>query len=205
MTLFLSTFLILIFFLWFALLHSMLASEGAKQFVKERYPSILPFYRIIYNIISVITFYIFYASSPRPDIILYDLKYPFDLIILIPQILSIAGIIWTIMHIDGKEFLGINQIIRMMNKNYNSETLDEESNLRITGPYKHSRHPIYFFAITFLASRPEMNLFYGVSLICFIAYFYIGSIYEERKLVDRFGEQYIGYQNTTGRILPFKI
>jgi protein-S-isoprenylcysteine O-methyltransferase Ste14 len=128
------------------------------------------------------------------------------MLILFPQFIGIAGLVWTLFHIDGKEFMGISQVMRLRNNSYDYSTLDEESHLRISGPYKISRHPIYFFSIIFLLFRPYMTLFYAISIFCFIVYFYIGSIFEERKLVARFGNSYIKYQNEVGRIIPsFKI
>jgi protein-S-isoprenylcysteine O-methyltransferase Ste14 len=41
--------------------------------------------------------------------------------------------------------------------------------------------------------------------ICVIVYFYTGSIYEERKLIEIFGDEYIEYQKRVSRILPVKI
>jgi protein-S-isoprenylcysteine O-methyltransferase Ste14 len=156
----------------------------------------------MYNFVAIITFMIFYSFSPKPDVILYDLHYPFDLLILVPQFIGVAGLVWTLFHVDGKELLGINQVVRLRKHNYDFSSLDEESHLRITGPYKISRHPIYLFSIIFLLFRSSMTLFYAVAVICFILYFYVGSIYEERKLVKKFGDDYISYQNRVGKIIP---
>jgi methanethiol S-methyltransferase len=202
MTILFSVLLILSLFILFAVIHTSLASDKFKLQVKNRFPLFLPYYRLLYNVLAIITFMIFYTFSPKPDIILYDLSYPFDLLILIPQTIGIAGLVWTLFHIDGKEFLGISQLIRWKDNKYDFSSLDEESHLRITGPYKISRHPIYLFSIIFLIFRPAMTLFFAVSILCFIIYFYIGSIFEERKLVARFGNNYIIYQNQVGRIIP---
>jgi len=106
-------------------------------------------------------------------------------------------------YICFKEFLGLDQIKRFIEKRYNTE-LDEEFTLRIEGPYRYSRHPIYFFSITFLLFRPVMDLFYLTFFICIVAYFYIGSYYEEKKLVRQFGEVYENYKKEVPRILPVK-
>jgi len=49
-----------------------------------------------------------------------------------------------------------------------------------------------------------MSLFYLTLFICIVIYFYIGSIYEEKKLVEKFGSEYRNYQEKVGRIFPFK-
>ena len=82
------------------------------------------------------------------------------------------------------------------------EELDEVSVLRVDGPYKYSRHPIYLFSILFLVFRPQMQVGYLFMTILIIAYFYIGSWFEEKRLISRFGDDYLNYQKTTGRIFP---
>ena len=187
----------------FAFLHSYLASNKIKKNLAERYESGVAFYRLIYNLISLFTFYLLYESVPHPILIIYDLPYPFDFIVLIPQFLGIAGIIWSLRYFDVREFLGINQVFRLLNKEYDPSELDEKLTLHIKGPYKICRHPVYFFSIIFLMFRAEMDLFYLTFLVAIIIYFYVGSFYEERKLVEKFGEEYLQYQNSVPRIIPF--
>ncbi|MFA7229193.1 MAG: isoprenylcysteine carboxylmethyltransferase family protein, partial [Melioribacteraceae bacterium] len=87
---------------------------------------------------------------------------------------------------------------------YNTGDLDEKLVLKIEGAFKFVRHPIYFFSILFLGLRPAMNLFYLVMFICIVLYFYVGSFYEERKLVKFFGDEYREYQKKVPRIFPVK-
>jgi protein-S-isoprenylcysteine O-methyltransferase Ste14 len=82
------------------------------------------------------------------------------------------------------------------------DVFDEKLTLKIEGPYKVVRHPLYLFTIIFLILRPTMDLFYLVFLIFLIAYFYIGSFYEERKLVSAFGDRYREYQESVPRLFP---
>jgi protein-S-isoprenylcysteine O-methyltransferase Ste14 len=197
--------LIIIFlFIVFGYTHSLLASEKVKIQFKKIFGELIAFYRMLYNLFSIISLYIIYELSPKPHIIIYDLQNPFDLIILIPQFLSLAGVFWVFRYICIREFLGLDQIKRFIEKRYTTE-LDEEFTLRIEGPYRYSRHPVYFFSITFLLFRPVMDLFYLTFLICVVAYFYIGSYYEERKLVRQFGEIYENYKKEVPRIFPVKL
>lgn len=197
--------LIFLFFSLFGFLHSYFASNLAKRIIIQRYGNLIAFYRFAYVLFSLISFYVIYIVVPHPNLIIYDLAYPFDFLILVPQFLSLAGIIWTLKYFSIKEFLGINQIIRWLNKEYNVNELDEKLTLHIDGPYKFSRHPVYFFTIMFLLFRPEMDLFYLVMLICITAYFIVGSYYEEKKLIEKFGREYIEFQKSVPRILPIKL
>ena len=199
-----DVFLIIILFALFGFIHSFLASNKAKQILIEKYGSLIAFYRFLYVLSALLLFYLFYQSFPKPRLMIYDLPKPFDLIVLVPQFLSLAGIIWALKYFSIKEFLGIDQMFRWFNKEYNITEVDERLTLRIEGPYKFCRHPLYLFSILFLCFRPEMDLFYLTALICIIAYFYIGSIFEEKKLIGRFGNIYIDYQKSVPRIFPVK-
>ncbi len=196
--------LIISAFALFGFLHSLLASSRFKKKLVREAGSWIAFYRIVYNLIAVFFFYLMYELLPKPDVIIYDLPTPWDLIILIPQFAAVAGIIWTLRFFSGAEFLGINQAVRWFKGEYKKEDLDERLTLRIEGPYKYSRHPLYFFSIIFLLFRPVMDIFYLTFFLCIVAYFYAGSFFEEKKLVETFGEEYEEYRKSVPRIFPFR-
>jgi protein-S-isoprenylcysteine O-methyltransferase Ste14 len=200
-----DVFIIILLFALFGYTHSLFASNKIKRLAVSYVGNYIAFYRIVYNITSVLAVYLLYIILPRPHIIIYDLNYPYDFIILIPQYLSLAGFIWSLRFICVKEFLGISQIRRWFNNQYDINELDEELSLRIRGTYKYIRHPLYFFSIMFLLFRPVMDLFYLTCLICIMIYFYMGSHYEEKKLVEKFGEDYIRYRKVVPRFFPLKI
>lgn len=194
-----------ILFSLYGLIHSILASEYVKQLFKKYFGRFISFYRLGYNMFAFIGLYFIWDFGPHPSLQIYKLQPPFDYLVLIPQIISLAGIIWCFKYINFKEFTGINQIERFFTKEYSDSDLDENYFLRIEGPYKYSRHPIYFFSIIFLLFRAEMTLFYLTMFISFTAYFYIGSHYEEKKMVRLFGDDYRDYQRKVPRIFPYKI
>jgi protein-S-isoprenylcysteine O-methyltransferase Ste14 len=203
MTLILDLGITLIYFTVFAVFHSFFASKWLKRKLANGFPGFMPYYRITYNLISLVSFYFYYYLSPKQGYTLYDLPTPIDLVFATLQMFSFFGLMWCFRYMSGKEFLGITQILRARRGVYRpTEELDEISILRIEGPYKFSRHPIYMFSILFIAFRPQMQVDYLFMIILFIAYFYIGSIFEEKKLIDQFGEDYLKYQRVTGRIFP---
>jgi len=201
----LDAIIIILLFSFFSASHTYLASNNFKRKLVQRYGSSIAFYRILYNLFALVTFYLFYIISPHPDLTIYDLPYPYDFIILGVQFISLAGIFLTIRYFSLKEFIGLNQIIKYYKNEYNTDELDEKLTLRIEGPYKYMRHPLYFFSIIFLTFRPTMDFFYLILLICLIAYFVVGSYYEEKKMVERFGEVYVKYRDKVPRIFPFKL
>lgn len=196
--------LIIIFlFGLYALIHSYLASIKVKEWFKRNFGDLIAFYRLGYNIFALSSLYLIYELSPKPYLILYDLPNPYDLIILVPQFLALAGLFWAFKYICFKEFLGLNQIKRYFEKNYNSE-LDENLTLQLEGPFRYTRHPVYFFSILILLFRPTMDLFYLVFFLCIVIYFYIGSYFEEEKLTKHFGKIYTVYRKSVPKIFPVK-
>lgn len=202
MNLFLDVFIIVGLFFLFALSHSVLAAFDLKKRLSEKIGNQIAFYRLFYNISSVLILIAIYFISPKPDVVIYDLQFPYDLLIFGIQFLGIVGIYWTSTFIDMKEFLGIGQIKRYLEGNYNVAEIDESQEFVIKGPFKYSRHPLYFFSIVILGFRPVMDLFYLVLFICMLLYFYIGSIYEERSLEKKYGKAYLDYKVKVPRIVP---
>ena len=201
----LDIFLIILAFALFGFVHTYLSSPAFKKKLIKETGTFIAFYRIVYNLIAIFFFYLMYELLPHPDNVIYDLPTPWDLIILIPQFLSLAGIFWTIKYFSSLEFLGVNQVIRWFKGEYKIGDSDERLTLRIEGPYKFSRHPLYLFTILFLLFRPVMDIFYLTFFLCIVGYFYAGSIFEEKKLAETFGEKYLEYKRSVPRIFPCKI
>jgi len=195
--------IIILLFGLYALIHSYLASIKVKEWFKKNFGDLIAFYRLGYNIFALASFYLIYELSPKPYLLLYDLPNPYDLIILVPQFLALAGLFWAFKYICFKEFLGLNQVKRYFEKNYNSE-LDENLTLQLEGPFRYIRHPVYFFSILILLFRPTMDLFYLVFFLCIVIYFYIGSYFEEEKLAKHFGKIYTDYRKSVPKVFPVK-
>jgi protein-S-isoprenylcysteine O-methyltransferase Ste14 len=201
---FLDITIIILLFAFFALSHSLLASNTFKKKLSEKLAGKIAFYRLFYNLASLIIFAAVYSLAPKPNVILYDLQFPFDIITFALQVLSLIGLFWSAKHLNLKEFIGIAQIERYLNGTYQINDLDAKILFNANGANKYVRHPVYFFSILFLGFRPTMSLFYLIMFICLVFYFYAGSIFEERKLVELFGDEYKKYQKDVPRLLPLK-
>jgi protein-S-isoprenylcysteine O-methyltransferase Ste14 len=200
--LFVDALIITALFLVFAVSHSLLASHKFKAKLTEKLGERIAFYRLFYNFSSILVFLFIYKISPKPNNIIYDLSFPFDIIIFGLQIASVVALVWVGKYINMQEFLGITQIKRYAAKAYSTQDLDEKMQLRVDGPFKLSRHPIYLFSSLFLILRPTMDFFYLVFLINMLLYFYIGSYFEEKKLLTIFGNDYAVYQKNVPKIFP---
>lgn len=197
--------LIVFLFVLFALPHTWLASLKFKRALARQIGSKIAFYRLFYNLTSFLSFAVFYAIAPKPDVIIYDLQYPYDIITFALQVLSLVGFFRAGHQMNLKEFIGVSQVSNYLKGKYDINDLDEKPTFKIEGAYKFVRHPIYLFSIMFLGLRPQMDLFYLVMFFCIVVYFYVGSLYEEKKLVELFGDDYREYQKNVPRIFPVKI
>ena len=79
-----------------------------------------------------------------------------------------------------------------------------EATLVTSGPYGWVRHPFYVTVLLLLlsASLITANWFIGLLSIFICAFFVLRAPLEERKLVERFGDDYRAYMTRTGRFLP---
>lgn len=194
---------LIILFSLYGFIHSILASEKVKVFFRKIFGKLIAFYRLGFNVFAFVGLYFIWDLAPHPSLQIYKLPPPYDYLVFIPQLFSFIGLIWCFKYICFKEFIGLSQIDRYLKNEYSDNELDENYSFRIEGPYKYSRHPIYFFSIIFLLFRAEMDLFYLTMFISFVAYFYIGSYYEEKKMVRLFGDDYRDYQKKVSRIFPY--
>lgn len=190
-------------FIVFAILHSYLAGHTFKKWLFSLLPGIRPFYRLLYNIFALITFWLWLLLLPSGGLMIYELSPPLNYLFYGIQLASIAGLYWATRSLDNSAFLGIKQVNDYFRNNQFPGNLDEPNHeLTFHGAYRAMRHPLYTFVMLLLIFRPDVSLRWLIlSLFC-IVYFWIGSIYEERKLRTEFGDQYTRYQKHVPRFIP---
>ena len=64
------------------------------------------------------------------------------------------------------------------------------------------RHPLYLGCSLLLAFEPDRTWNGAATAAAVMAYFYIGTFLEERRLVRTFGEEYREYQRRVPRFFP---
>jgi methanethiol S-methyltransferase len=187
-------YLLSIYLIAYAALHSLLATDRIKQPLRGCCPGFFRFYRLCYTIVSLIALYpLFAALGSSPDLYAVpgDLYFFFRAI----QIISAIGFVWAAKAIDLGLFLG-----------YRTPTVAEDAkseNLSTHGPYRFCRHPLYFFASLFLLAEPSVSQAYALFTGWTVVYFWIGSWIEEHRLIDQFGDTYLEYCNEVPHFLPF--
>jgi len=191
-------------FLWillsgavYGLIHSGLASNTAKAKAVDLFGAGgKKYYRLFFVVIATLTTLSYISLIFLfPDGIVYQIPFPWVLLTALLQIIALIGAALSIFASKVLPFLGLD-VIFLPELAAPSETLITE------GFYKHMRHPVYSFSLLLIWLFPVMTwnylgLFIGITL-----YLLIGSILEERKLVQTFGKAYISYQQVTPAFIP---
>ena len=187
----------------FAVFHSLTVSEGyedlARRWMGNR--AYDGYHRLLFTAYSLFAFLllVLYLRS-LPDPPLYRLEGAGRLLFHAIQACGIAFLFWTPW--DLKEFVGIRQ----WRRHRDGGTKEPGRNGRLfTGKaYGIVRHPLYFGISVVLAFHPVQSRNTFVSMVLVILYFYVGTFFEERRMVRTFGHEYRDYQRRVPRFLPLR-
>lgn len=192
-----GTLLLVITSIVWGVVHSFLASHGAKeqfarwfgQAVADRY------YRFGYNIFSVISFLpLLVLLIILPDQFLYSIKAPWVYLTLLGQALAIVALVVGVLQTGPWEFIGLSQLLK--------PDQPKADKLTISGLYRYVRHPLYTAGLAFIWLTPEMTVNRLALWIIMSLYLVIGAHFEERKLLRDFGQQYADYKTRTPMLIP---
>lgn len=177
-------------------IHSILASITVKEGVKKKFPGLFPYYRIFYNILSliiIIPIFLFSHSINSP--ILWQWEGIMKLISTLIALFAIAIFVYSLGYYNTAEFIGTRQ---MKEKKIDSRG---EGAFTLSPLHRYVRHPWYFLALLIVWTR-DMDLVFLVTALAVTAYFFIGSKLEEKKLVAYYGEKYEKYLSAVPGIIP---
>ncbi|MDH3974696.1 MAG: hypothetical protein OEV42_10505 [Deltaproteobacteria bacterium] len=180
----------------FFVIHSLLASVTVKAFIKKRLPNFFPFYRISYNVLSLVLLIpIFWFSHSIKSPLLWQWKGTMKIISTVIALLALAAFLLTLRYYDTAEFIGIKQI---REKDPDSKG---EGVFTLSPLHRYVRHPWYLLALLIIWTR-NMDLIFFITAIAVTAYFIIGSRLEEGKLLLYYGKKYEKYLSAVPGIIP---
>jgi protein-S-isoprenylcysteine O-methyltransferase Ste14 len=185
----------------FALLHSVTVSEPYERWARgflgdERFRA---YHRLLFTLYSAAaTAAVLLYVRFLPDVPLYRLdgvsRYAFHAL----QLCGAALLLWTPW--DLKEFIGLRQWQR--HRQGETQTPDRNEHLFTGKGYGLVRHPLYLGFSLLLAFHPVQTRNSAATAATVLAYFYIGTFFEERRMERTFGEAYRAYQRRVPRFFP---
>lgn len=193
----LSSVLVLItFFVLYAALHSLLASPPVKQWTRRRFgPGVDRWYRLAYNVFAAVSLLpLLPLLALLPDRVLYIAPSPWRWLLLAGQFLALLGLGVAALQTDVWRFLGLSQLL--------GKQPSGSGSLQISGFYCWVRHPLYLFSLLLIWLTPAMTVNLLTMYLLFTLYFYIGTFFEERRLLAEYGPAYQDYQRRVPRLIP---
>lgn len=196
---------VLTFTLW-AVVHSLTAGKAAKTWFRQTFGrrAYEGLYRPLYNIVSTVTFLLFLAATAPliPERTLWSVASPAIWLLTGVRLMALVALAYSLWQTDIWSFAGLRQLGRFLRGDPQPEPPGAFVQTRT---YALVRHPLYLFSLVFLWAAPVMSLRSAVLNLLITAYFLIGSVYEERKLLAEYGEAYRAYQARVPRLLPFRL
>jgi methanethiol S-methyltransferase len=187
----------------FSCVHSLLATMRARQ-VCTRWGLGPRADRLFYNVISIVLFLPAWALVHGGFPVVWHAEGTTRIVLLVVQSLAICGLVVALRGFDLHEFIGLRPP-RDAGSDFGSRGGGPQAApvLQTGGAYALCRHPLYLFTGLFFSAWPVMDFGRLVFAIWVWLYAWIGSIFEERRLVNVFGSTYRAYQRTHWRLLPF--
>lgn len=195
--------LVLLSMLIYGLVHSLLASKEAKGLFKRQVGerTFEGFYRLFFNAFAVVSFLpvaalVILAESGT----VWQLDPAWEPVLLVIQAIGLLGLLISIAQIDVMRFAGIKQALAYFRGD--DLPLPPEP-LTTRGMYGVVRHPLYLFSLLVIWPVTSMTDTYFGFVIGATIYFLIGSIYEERRMLEAFGDTYRAYRARVPWLIPF--
>lgn len=189
-----------LFLLW-ALIHSFLASLTAKKLAGRILGRYYAFYRLAYVTLSALSFAALWFFAPRPQGSIYYIGGVWFIILKGIQTLALIGFLFAGSQFNMEEFLGFLDISKYFSVHLEPR---QPEPLNTGGYFAYVRHPLYLFGMIILWSDPEMTVWWFTISVAITIYLVIGTVFEERKLIAIYGDQYREYRRTVRRFLPIK-
>lgn len=187
----------------FGVIHSALASNGVKTLAARLFgEKSRKYYRLGFVLLATLmTFAYLSLVILLPDRLIYVIPTPWVYLTLLIQLAALGGIILSFGQINTTDFLGLH----ILTHSRYSHTDEIQPHLVTGGFYRRVRHPIYTCTIIFLIFFPGMSWNLLALTIGITVYMLVGAIFEEKKMVQTFGADYVEYRNKTPMFLPIRM
>lgn len=175
----------------YAAIHSLLASNSCKGWLKWRAPHFVANYRLVYNGLALLLLLpLAWLSISLPGPVLWAWTGPMAWLMNGIAAAALISFFRQGNSYDLREFLGLSPAHQA-----------RPTRLVISQWHRFVRHPWYSLGLVLIWTR-DMSASTLVSALAITLYFWIGSRFEEAKLCAEFGQRYRDYQSQVSRLVP---
>ena len=182
-------------FMIFPLQHSILVRPHIKERIQKMVPKLLE--RSVYVGTSGIAMLIvlFGWQQFGPMLYRFETSWPFDVVFYV----ALFSITLALRNLNHNSMFGLKQGYVLLK---GSEMPVED--LKTTGLFKYVRHPLTSLLIVVLWSHESMTAGRFQWNLLFTAYALIGTFFEERDLIRKYGQSYLEYRNRVPAFIPLR-
>lgn len=189
-------FILALYLLLYCGLHSWLASLSCKGWCGERWPGLMRYYRLLFNLSATLLLVpvgVLLWRNTGPD--LWQWSGPLAWLMNGLALMAAAAFMHSLRDYDLSQFSGSAQL--------RAGGADPEQQARFHLGWWHRwvRHPWYFFALVILWTR-QMDAAHLLTYSVLTGYFVVGSRLEENKLKRQFGLAYESYCRLVPGLIP---
>jgi len=190
----LNAFLSLLFFLQ----HSIMVRKRFKAWLGKFIPEF--YHNALYGITSAFTLILVLLLWQKVFVFIMSADGIFYWMLRALFLLCLVGFGWGATALGSFDALGVKPLM-----NYIANRPNKPQQIVAKGPYRWSRHPLYFFLIVIIWACPVLTpdrfLFNAMWSIWII----IGTFLEDRDLHKEFGSQYLEYSSRVPMLIPYRI
>jgi protein-S-isoprenylcysteine O-methyltransferase Ste14 len=184
--------LLAVMWIVYGVIHSVLAHKKVKEAAETKMGHRFRFYRIFYVLFAFVTLVaILIYQLLIPPILLFQKSIATDIAGIL---VSVSGLILMLVCIR-KYFMSLSGLKSLFFEQHRNELI-------ITGVHRYIRHPLYLGTFIFiwglLLIFPHLSLL--VMNVVITVYTLIGIKFEEEKLVEEYGEDYVEYRKRVGAL-----
>jgi protein-S-isoprenylcysteine O-methyltransferase Ste14 len=181
----------------YAALHSLLASLRLKRVVAAHWPRLAPAYRLAFNLLAVVLLLppLWLTFAWRGPL-LWSWQGGWAWLANGLAVAAAAGFLWSTRYYDMGVFYGSTQW------RTREHAAEDPGGLTLSPLHRHVRHPWYSLGLLILWTR-DMDEARLTSALCITLYLWLGSLLEERKLLAFHGKAYARYRERVPGLVPW--
>ncbi len=172
-----------------------------RKAYRKRLERILPrrFHAAQFALVSGVALFVLVLFWQPTGVLLASAAGPLRWAIRTVFFLSFVGIVW------GFRALGTpGDFVKRPIREHEREAGRSRKPLKIAGPYRWVRHPLYSFVILMIWANPDLTADRLLLNVLTTSWMVLGAFLEERDLVEKFGGAYLDYRRKVPMLIPYR-